>query len=97
MMGRATKAEKLPLCAGCRDDFYNGQNPLGVKECWSLKSAKIVTRFKLGWWTRPDEPRAFTEIRTLNCHHAPGRYALYERLPSFAVEPIKLAADGDRT
>lgn len=26
-------------CDGCRDDFYNGKNDLGVKECWRFKSA----------------------------------------------------------
>ena len=31
-------------CAGCRDDFYNGHNPLGVTRCWSLDSAKFVLR-----------------------------------------------------
>lgn len=29
-------------CEGCRNDFYNGNNPMGVKECWSFKTAKIV-------------------------------------------------------
>lgn len=36
--------EKLATCVGCRDDFYNDKNPLGVKRCWSLKSAKKVRR-----------------------------------------------------
>lgn len=31
-------------CAGCRNDFYNGNNNLGVKECWSLKDAKVILR-----------------------------------------------------
>jgi hypothetical protein len=31
-------------CAGCRDDFYNGNNPYGIKECWMLKSAKLILR-----------------------------------------------------
>ena len=26
-------------CAGCDDDFYNGQNPYGIAECWSFKKA----------------------------------------------------------
>lgn len=29
-------------CAGCRDDFYNGRNDLGVKQCWSLESAEFT-------------------------------------------------------
>jgi hypothetical protein len=74
------------LCVGCRDNFYNGGNPLGVKECWSYKSAKVVTRYRIGWWTAPTEPGAFTKVKTLDCHHAPGQYGHYEKLPDFAVE-----------
>lgn len=76
------------MCSGCRDDFYNaGHNQLGVKGCWSFEKAKVVTRYKLGWWTAPTEPGAFTKTETLSCHHAPGKYAMYEKLPPFAVEP----------
>lgn len=31
-------------CAGCRNDFYNGNNNLGVKECWSLATAVVILR-----------------------------------------------------
>ena len=31
-------------CAGCRNDFYNGNNELGVTECWSRAKAKLVMR-----------------------------------------------------
>ena len=31
-------------CDGCRDDFYNGHNELGVKECWLRKDAKLAER-----------------------------------------------------
>lgn len=31
-------------CSGCRNDFYNDHNPLGVKECWSFKDAKLEKR-----------------------------------------------------
>jgi len=82
-----TKAEKLPLCSGCRNDFYNGQ---GAKECWSLKDAKPVIRWKQGWWTQGDVPSAFVQVRTLSCHHATGRYAMCEKLPNFAVDPVYL-------
>jgi hypothetical protein len=26
-------------CDGCVDDFYNGHNPFGVKECWHRETA----------------------------------------------------------
>jgi hypothetical protein len=29
-------------CSGCREDFYNDKNPLGVKQCWMRKSAKLA-------------------------------------------------------
>ncbi len=31
-------------CIGCTDDFYNGNNPLGVKECWLLAKAELAPR-----------------------------------------------------
>ncbi len=34
-------------CEGCRDDFYNGNNDIGVKECFNLKNAKIVLKKKV--------------------------------------------------
>lgn len=37
-----SKAEKLPLCAGCTDNFYNGRNNLGVTECWSLALTVLI-------------------------------------------------------
>jgi hypothetical protein len=72
-------------CKGCSDDFYNGNNDLGVRECWLLKRAKVVTRYKIGWWTQPTELGAFTKVKTYDCHKASGRYALYEELPDCAV------------
>lgn len=85
-----TVEEKLSLCSGCRNDFYNDQNPLGVKRCWSFKSARVVRRFKLGWFTQPDTPRAVQEVVTLSCHHAPGHYALMERPPGVAVDVVRI-------
>ena len=34
-------------CAGCHNNFYNGNNPYDVKECWSLKTAKLVKKKKV--------------------------------------------------
>ena len=31
-------------CAGCRNDFYNGNNQIGVTECWHLLTAIVVPR-----------------------------------------------------
>ena len=47
-------------CHGCRDDFYNGKNDLGVKQCWHLPRAKVIRRRRVGInepppWTRKPE------------------------------------------
>lgn len=39
-----TKQEKLQYCGGCQGDFYNGNNPYGIKECWHLKTSKLANR-----------------------------------------------------
>jgi len=40
-------------CSGCRNNFYNGHNNLSVKECWSFKSAKLVSRICISNWENP--------------------------------------------
>lgn len=30
-------------CIGCEQDFYNDKNPYGVKQCWSVPNAKIIS------------------------------------------------------
>jgi hypothetical protein len=77
-------------CVGCRNNFYNGNNSLAVSQCWSLKSARLVKRWRLGWWTDPTIPGAFVQVKTYNCHHEPGRYAFSKELPIHAVEPVRL-------
>lgn len=47
-----TKKDKT-LCAGCRDNFYNGNNTIGVSECWSFKSARVVKKRRVGMNERP--------------------------------------------
>lgn len=79
-------AKKLPLCMGCRNDFYNGKNGIGVARCWSLDTAQVVTRYRIGWWTTPTSPGAFTKVETLDCHEAPGQYAQYKELPAHAQQ-----------
>jgi hypothetical protein len=73
--------EKLAHCVGCRNDFYNDKNQHGVKRCWSLDNANVVTRYRIGWWTAPTSKDAFTKVQTLDCHTAPGQYADYKELP----------------
>jgi hypothetical protein len=74
-------ASKQALCRGCRDDFYNDHNDIGVKQCWSLKDAQVVPRYKLHWWTQQDTARNFTLVTTLSCYHRPGEFAFMKDLP----------------
>ena len=70
-------------CIGCRNNFYNGNNPLGVSECWSLKSAVMKTRFELGtnvpMWIR----EAYRKVRKPSCYHGKG-YVYLESIPVYA-------------
>lgn len=77
-------------CGGCRDNFYNGNNDMGVKQCWNLKGTSIVTRWRLHWWTPPTVPGALLEVRTNGCKNEPGQYAYFKNLPECAVRPRRL-------
>ncbi len=63
-----TKEEKKKrFCSSCRNNFYNGNNPSGVKECWSLPKSRIVSRVCVGIWEPP--PYYKKPQKTLDCHH----------------------------
>jgi hypothetical protein len=67
------KYEKLrptkSMCSGCRDNFYNGHNDLGVEECWCFDTAKVVN--KVGYSSIHCENGPDTIMRkTLSCWHA---------------------------
>ena len=74
-------------CSGCRNDFYNGNNDLDVKECWSLKSAKLVSRISIGHWENPpylDKKK----VRVPDCWHGEGSNRIHY------IDPQKLTSDG---
>ena len=87
-------SEKQSYCEGCRNDFYNKPGNSTSGHCWSLDNAKIVTRYRLGWWTRPDEPGAFKKVTTLSCHHEPGQFAFQESLPNFVTAEERKRIEG---
>lgn len=63
-----TKTEKKrKYCVRCTENFYNGYNNMGVKECWFLKSAKVIWRKRVSIHQRP--PWDQKAIRVLNCQH----------------------------
>lgn len=76
------------LCKGCRNDFYNGVNNLGIKECWFLKNAKPVTRYEIGTWTLPTQPGAFRKVEVYDCYQTDGKIGVshYDKLPDCAKE-----------
>lgn len=74
----------LEACKGCREDFYNGrQNADGGTRCWSAAKGTMVTRYRIGWWTRPDAKGAYSEVSVPSCFREPGVAAYHERLPDF--------------
>ena len=79
-------------CEGCRDDFYNGNNVLGIKECWGLKKAKIAKRFVVGTWMQPTFIGAFKEVELPLCYHFENKACrkIYNKLPTTARLPILL-------
>ena len=41
------------LCSGCRDNFYNGNNDLGINECWCFEDSNVVKKKKVDINQRP--------------------------------------------
>jgi hypothetical protein len=74
-------------CSGCRNNFYNGNNPLGVKECWSLKDAKLVSRIGLGFWENPPY-KGKKKVRVPDCWMGEGSNR------TIYIKPEVLTKDG---
>lgn len=71
------------LCAGCRENFYNGNNPIGVKECWMYKRAKVKTQYRIAIHTPMDRKAGYVKTVGLNCFNEAG-YVFLERIPHYA-------------
>lgn len=63
-----SKKKKLEMCAGCRDNYYNGQ---GADECWMLKTARKVERKEVGFWDTPPWTHQ-PVVETLSCYNKEG-------------------------
>jgi hypothetical protein len=79
------KANK-EYCIGCDDNYYNGNNQMGIKECWHFKTAKALTKFCIGWWVLQDNASKFFKVHTNSCHTETGSFAFYDRLPEHLAE-----------
>ena len=62
--------EKKKHCIGCTENFYNGNNPYGINECWCLKSARLILRKRVGTWQRP--PWTQKPVKVLSCRREKG-------------------------
>lgn len=77
-------------CIGCENDFYNDKNPLGVKECWSFKDAKLIMRKAVPIDRVP--PWNQKAIRIPSCYHVRGYvYVKPEQVSRMTNLPTRLA------
>jgi hypothetical protein len=63
---KPTESEKLKYCVGCHCNFYNGNNDLNIKRCWSLDKAKLVIKKKVSINQEP--PWMQSPIKVLDCY-----------------------------
>lgn len=79
---------EIKHCQGCRDNFYNGNNGLGVKRCWSFdRKKKLEWRVgPIGHWENPPYTNK-TKKRMAPCWHRDSN-------GSHWVKPDALGSDG---
>jgi hypothetical protein len=65
-----SNTDKLKMCAGCSENFYNGNNDIGISRCWNLDSAKVVKKVRVGINERP--PWTGPEVKVLSCRRERG-------------------------
>lgn len=76
------KQMTLDCCRGCEQDFYNGNNPLGVKRCWSFDDAQIVTRFKLSVDCPMGQRSGYVKMEVPSCYQQK-RYIFMKAIPDY--------------
>lgn len=74
----------LQHCSGCTEDFYNGHNPYGVKECWNRKRAEMVQRV----FIHVDQAPPYRNIKPRS---VPSCYRLERHV---AAKPESIGKDG---
>lgn len=70
-------------CVGCRDNFYNGNNSIGVNECWMLKTAKLMTRFGISISSPMGSRSNYFKVQKPSCYHENG-YVYLKNIPDYA-------------
>lgn len=58
-------------CQSCEENFYNGNNPYGIEECWHLKTAKLIWGKIIGIWQNPPYDHV-KSVRRPNCWRQKG-------------------------
>ena len=62
------------MCSGCTENFYNGNNDLGVSECWSFKAARVVKKKFVHMNNVP--PWDHAAVTTLSCYRKRGHVSV---------------------
>ena len=70
-------------CSGCKNNFYNGNNSLGVSECWSFAEATMVKALDI----HIDVPPPYKQKPT-------SRPSCYKANRYIRVKPENLTAEG---
>jgi hypothetical protein len=91
----ARKMKTTEHCTGCRNNFYNGNNSLGVARCWSLAKAKLVTKFRIGTWVPMNIKEAYLKVRVPDCYHCDGSAHL-KAIPHYAQTKAQRDAEKAR-
>lgn len=75
---------ELSACSGCEDDFYNGHNPYGVKECWGRKTGTMGDFLLI----HIDQPPPYLHVKP---QQLPSCYKLKRHVK---VSPIRVDSEG---
>lgn len=71
-------------CVGCWFNHYNE----GDGECWSLESAKVVTRYRIHMDLPMNAKANYQRVSRPNCFYSGGYsgdgYAYLDKIPSYA-------------
>lgn len=81
-------------CIGCYNDFYNGNNNLGVEECWSFADARVITRFRISTCVPTNIRSAWVKVRFPNCYRQTGYYYA-DKLPDYVGKQPAQQKSGD--
>lgn len=67
-------------CSGCQSDLCNGNNDLGIRQCWLLKGAKIIRRYRIPSNAPSNVSGNYVSVRVPNCYHQCG-YVYVDKIP----------------